>query len=455
MMTQAAEIEQIKSDIEKIIIYSQQLYNTPKFKINPLMDQWLTNKKKFIERFKKTKETTMNNDYSNFIYEFPDPIAFPLDEHTKISKINGFIDFLVDYLYEHDVDDFISSQFIQFLKLNKRSFFDNKVSSPFIFKHDVIPADMKLLKSFKFFFSGSMLEDIQNKASMILQENKIIGRLCISVHPLDYLSASETNYDWRSCHSLDGDYRSGNLAYMADDCTVMCYIRGEEKEKLPRFPKDVPWPSKKWRMLLFLNQEEEIAWAGRQYPFESNTILEKVGKEIVPIISGIPYYSPVNYWYGKTRNWDEWENNYVDTANEYTLSDKYVDICGFLFGKRTIIDGANDLFYNDLLYSTKYTPSYMVKHEVRTLNLTDRINHRSDIKPLHLKVGKDPICPCCGAHFVEFSDEMVCVNCDNDYGSQLNDEFIECASCGKRIYREDAHEDDDGDFYCDHCWEEW
>lgn len=46
---------------------------------------------------------------------------------------------------------------------------------------------MKLVKAFKYFEENSRsLEDIQNYASRIIQEDKIEGTLCFSVHPLDF-----------------------------------------------------------------------------------------------------------------------------------------------------------------------------------------------------------------------------------------------------------------------------
>lgn len=447
------EVKQIQSDFEKVIIHSQGLL-TKNFNSEPIINQWLRNKKKFVDMIHLAKKTTLSNDYSDYIYEFPEPVSFPLDGPTRLSKVQGFIDFLLDYFYEQDVPDSVSSEFIRFLKLNKETFFENKVSVPFIFNANEITEGMKLLKSFKFFFSGKMLEDIQNKASIILQENKVTGRFCVSVHPLDYLSSSETNYDWRSCHSLDGDYRSGNLAYMTDDCTVVCYLRGEEKEKLPRFPESVPWPSKKWRMLLFLAQEEKIVWAGRQYPFESKTILDQVGKAIVPIITGIPFCAGQS-WYGKIYNWTEWSQDYVKPQADIRISDSYANIGGNLINKQTLIDSTNNLFYNDLLYSTKYTPSFMTRSGISGMvRLVDKYNQRFDIGGVHLQVGKNPICPCCGRNYVEFSDELICVECDEAYGYEFNDEFVECHSCGRRIWREDAQEDD-GYFYCESCSEEW
>ena len=102
------------------------------------------------------------------------------------------------------------------------------------------------------------------------------------MHPLDFLSLSENNSNWRSCHALDGDYRAGNLNYMADDVTIVAYIKSSSgDEKLREFPKSVPWNNKKWRALLFIN--EDVCYLGRQYPFAAagvEDLLEKVLHEL-------------------------------------------------------------------------------------------------------------------------------------------------------------------------------
>lgn len=436
----------------QVIQWSQQLTkNYTQFKITPLISQWLEAKDKFVKRFKKEKEKHCQESYSDFIYEFPEPMSFTLDEPTRKSKVDGFVDYLIDYLYDEDIQDSVASNFCNFLKKNADGFFENKVVWGTVWKDNVINEGMKLLKSFKFFLSGDILEAVQNKASVLIQESKITGRLCISVHPLDYLSASETNYDWRSCHALDGDYRAGNLAYMTDTCTVMCYLRGEDKVVLPRFPESVPWNNKKWRMLLFVGQDENIIWAGRQYPYESKSILEAVEKMVIPVITGIDYYDK-NYWWGQYPNFTSWSDK---TLEDCELNDEYVNLKGYLFAKRALISDTNDLYYDDLLRSTKYKPSFIVKYDLpHYVHLRDSVDNRSTLEKIHLQVGANPKCPCCGVNEIEFSDEMICVQCDELYGTQANDEFVFCNNCGVRVYQEDAY-NDDGEWYCRDCWEDY
>ena len=448
-MLMTEEIKEIKDKFIKVINASQELIPCQHNNIDPLFEQWYKAKGKFINAIARAKEHKPDCSDSNFIYEFPE-MTFSLDLPTRRSKVNGWIEFINEYLdtqfaYSQN-DDFCS-----FLQHNAEGFFENKVVSAWEVNGETIPVGMKLLKSFKFFFHGSLLEDIQNKASMVIQENTITGSLCVSVHPLDFLSASETTYDWRSCHALDGDYRSGNMAYMVDDCTVICYLKTDNNKILPRFPATVPWNSKKWRMYLFLNQEGNVIWAGRQYPYESQSLLDEVRQEIIPIITQTSLYTSM--WYGgKVANFSEWKKEMIPI--KYGRQEKYIEVTGLLFSKRSVITSDNTLFYNDLLYSTKYTPSYCYKTGVNMdYNLDDTLKQRSDLYSLHINIGKRPYCPCCGKNYVEFSDEMICPECDARYGTQDNDEYTVCNGCGRRIWREDAYWDENEEaYYCDRCW---
>lgn len=133
---------------------------------------------------------------------------------------------------------------------------------------------MKIIRAFKYFCEDKeILNEIQSIASMMIQNDKVSGILCMSVHPLDFLSVSENAHNWRSCHALDGEYRAGNLNYMADNSTVICYLKSTHKAQLPNFPEDVKWNSKKWRMLLFFDNYYDTMMAGRQYPFTENSLL--------------------------------------------------------------------------------------------------------------------------------------------------------------------------------------
>jgi hypothetical protein len=86
-----------------------------------------------------------------------------------------------------------------FIDENKDGFFSNVVVESFTAPGGgKIPKGMKLVKAFKYFEDDRItLEEIQNRASMIIQEDKVEGHLCFSVHPLHFLSTSENTYNWR------------------------------------------------------------------------------------------------------------------------------------------------------------------------------------------------------------------------------------------------------------------
>lgn len=296
---------------------------------------------------------------------------------------------------------------------------------------------MKLSKAFKFFIKNKdELTDVQQLASAYIQKDKIKGKLCLSVHPLDYLSASENNYNWRSCHSLDGEYRAGNLSYMTDNVTICCYIRGNEMEKLPNFPESVKWNSKKWRMWIHIDEDFNHCFLGRQYPFTlSNNIIEK----IYDLLPGI---------WGKFTNFhfmvvnDDW-NNHFFLGNDYiTLFDGY---SYNLYPIKDVVEEGSQLNYNDLLHSSFYKPYYASKEW--------RIKDKKLIKTHEypkIRIGNEVKCLNCNKKSIEASENtMLCQDCLINLGflSHLN----RCECCGDYIEDNETTYLADGTPICDSC----
>ena len=324
-----------------------------------------------------------------------------------------------------------------FISSNKEGFFNNTVINEFSLSDGKkIPKGMKLVKAFKYFEEDKhLLEDIQNYASRIIQEDKITGTLCFSVHPLDFLSLSENTYNWRSCHALDGEYRGGNLSYMTDCSTFICYLKGASNQKLPHFPDDVLWNSKKWRVLLFMENKKRGLMAGRQYPFTTINGLNEVSNAMKKAF---------NYY---TYDWvdaviTEYKNKFNDELFE--LYDNYIPIQGKIYKMSDIItDNPGSLQYDDLLYSTCYTPFYA---------LTQGNCYFSDNDPPHWYIGGEVDCLCCGKSQIENSEYMRCFDCELQYGDSDDDNIAYCACCDSRIFVEDAEEvGDDGALVCPAC----
>jgi hypothetical protein len=339
-------------------------------------------------------------------------VSFPLDEETKSCKFSMFMDYVSNFFpYTEELMDFLHS-------VRSLDFYNNKLTVDYIYGTKVIKKGTKVIRSFKHFIQDTdLLETIQNKASELIQLDKLEGELCFSVHPLDFLSLSENQSRWRSCHALDGEYRAGNLSYMCDTSTLICYIKSENGDvKLPNFPESVPWNNKKWRCLFFLDntQNTNVMFAGRPYPFSVDGVLNFIKEELDKRIHRSAWYDGK-----KMSNWEKPGHYYLDNNTE--LAHGYYQIGNHLYWKHNLIqDAKNSRHYNDLLYSSCYTPWY--RHfDTRCMEPWIKINIGSEVKCLR-----------CTEKPITTKDTMLCEDCELLYGHSDSDDYSYCACCGLR-----------------------
>lgn len=420
--------EDIKQQFKSVISYSQ---NIPDPKVDVLFREWETNKEKFINRF------------GGLIYEWSEPIEFTLDDTQKRQRAMEFATTVSD--------TFNNPVLAEFIDENLDSFFDNKVSNSL---GDKVPVGMKLLKAFKYFEPNkAALRSIQDLASNIIQENKIKGTLCFSVHPLDFLSSSENTYNWRSCHALDGEYRAGNLSYMIDNCTFIVYLKGADNQKLYGFGP-VEWNSKKWRMLIHAAEDDSIMFAGRQYPFSSKSGIDTV----LNIYNNLMLMSKKEHpWISSWYKYAGWRADYVDSyvpydatdmENAVSLATRYIVYDNQLVDIRRVVrEGHNCLNYNDILKSTCYKYPYYAIYDPYSYHSVDHLLANP------IMVGEEVPCLHCGEELIRNPETMRCDDCELEYGTEENDVYSSCDCCGARIYVDDAIcVGDDGDLICDACF---
>ena len=410
----------IQTEFNKVLAYSQGEANP---KTDRLFEQWWEAKQSFIDHWG-----------GKCIYEVEMPVTFSLENTEKIARAKHFIEIVEENYGFSDLSWFLSN--------NLDGFYENKTVAEYTTRTGTtIPVGAKLLKAFKHFVSDEFtLDRLQTEASMIIQEDKISGTLCFSVHPLDYLSSSENNYNWRSCHALDGEYRSGNLSYMCDTVTVVCYLKGAEEVTLPRFPKDVPWNNKKWRMLLVYDKNSRIMFAGRQYPFFSDSALDIVQAHFLRSIQTDSLYWSA--WHDDTISQIAYRNG-RDDHKTY----KYFPIGEYLYRNFDLIEDVTTderkepLHFNDLLRSSYYQPYYA----------WDKYFFRGYDSHPKIMIGSRPSCIHCGNAGIEFSDSMYCQNCDEEFNGSSSDQFSFCDYCQGRVRTSEGIFLSNGDFVCDWC----
>lgn len=434
--------DDIKKEFNKVLSYSQ---GVPLDKINTddMFSKWWVNKKKFFDYFG-----------GQYIYEVPEEITFNLSPEARHQRFEEFNAMVNDILYNENESS--AEDFYYFLKDNEAGFYENNVVADWDWNGAKIKTGSKLVRSFKHFIENKkLLEDIQNSASRLIQEDKVTGKLCFSIHPLDFLSTSETTYNWRSCHALDGDYRSGNLGYMMDNSTIICYLRGEEETKLPRFPADVPWNAKKWRVLLFWSNDESLLFAGRQYPFTSQTALNDILTKYMSL-AGLGKHAQGR----EPDHWTPWTGELIDecpvsgTGTTAKLRTPYIYLGPSAIKPldAVIEDAQGSCHFNDLLESSCYKPLYARAIWKKGFWAPDweEVMSDSDTK---LTLGANVKCICgCGKSVCDTSS-MMCHDDELAYGhSKHIDGISNCYECGTRGDADDFIEGPDGEMYCQECY---
>ena len=122
-------------------------------------------------------------------------------------------------------------------------------------------------------FSIDTFEEFRIAHSMGLNDKKIAGKLCLSIHPNDYATMSDNGYDWDSCMSWDnsGGYCQGTVEMMNSPMVIVAYIEGEDDNF---YFGNKTWSNKKWRELFIVHPEviTEIA----AYPYFNSSITYQV-----------------------------------------------------------------------------------------------------------------------------------------------------------------------------------
>lgn len=393
---------------EKALTYSQEY----PFKLDceKLIAQWEEAKKPFIDLFGGQP-----------IWKSPTPISVKLSKDERGHKFSQFMDTL-------RVNEILSDDFYDFLFLNSPGFFDNTVVNQF---EDIKPGQ-KISKAFKKFIKDPQtVRWAQDIASQYIQSAKIEGNLYLSVHPLDFLTLSENNENWRSCHSLDGEFRTGNLSYMVDKVTCIAYISNGKNQKLIEFPNEVPWNSKKWRMLIHIGKN--CVYYNRQYPFDSRNILDEVATQLNSLLKREDSTTPLCIGYRAIRN----------HAGAGLLSYMNMNIGGRSYDARDIINSDDYKGFCDLISSSLYEPVVTLRSEDLD-NYTQEFaySYRPDAEDTEfkrlfgIKIGEDPRCPCCGSGYSARADNFLCMDCIAEYDADI-DFFLACSECGRKIHSND------------------
>lgn len=264
-----------------------------------------------------------------------------------------------------------------------------------------------------------LFESIRLQQSQIMNQAHLTTELCVSIHPLDYMTASYNANDWRSCMCWeDGEYRRGVVEMMNSPYVVVAYTPSTH-EKLHFYNshthENVYWNSKKWREFFIVDPEIGI-FAIKGYPYWNRNLEDVTLKWLAELFSED---------FDKTLSPDitEWE------------TDSYINIqfAGQIPNKVRISMHCGPAMYNDFYGGNMYHAIFSSKLEDSYLQIDYS--------------GASECVVCGGSMYGEDFDcegDLICNDCiPHQY----------CAVCGERLYDDDYAVEFEGRWYCEHCYD--
>ena len=246
-------------------------------------------------------------------------------------------------------------------------------------------------------------EDFRIIHSQVLNQKKLKGKLCLSIHPFDFITMSHNDSGWTSCMDWDDDgcYRRGTIEMMNSPIVVVAYLKSDTPMEI--YGKK--WSNKKWRELFIITPD--IITGVKGYPYMSMPL----EREVIAWLRELTSKSENQYGpYSKS----------IFEYNVYTNS-----------------------------YFEEYNKHYNLTFSTRTMYNDFGCGHRAIISenlPADASIfySGDEECMCCGALDGSYRDEqhLVCQECND---------VCYCEFCEEETHRSELTTVDNT-LLCDYCY---
>lgn len=168
----------------------------------------------------------------------------------------------------------------------------------------------QIMKAYPSFFDQEIyregFKDFNLWQSRMLNDKKLEGELCLSIHPLDYMTMSENTCDWSSCMNWPegGCYRGGTIEMMNSPMVIVVYLKSKDPLKMDAGwsydgetgrskHKSMDWNSKKWRTLIVVN--DTGIYSVKAYPYQHNELTTFAMEWIASCIKDRKFKEPCEF----------------------------------------------------------------------------------------------------------------------------------------------------------------
>ena len=275
---------------------------------------------------------------------------------------------------------------------------------------------MKVLGKLAKEYQVEGFEEFRLRHSLCLNTKNLYGDLCLSIHPLDYMTMSINGEGWETCMNWeDGEYKQGTVEMMNSPCVVVGYLSNGDFNYGYGECRD-SWNSKKWRCLFIV--DDNFIMSVKQYPYENDNLVNVAVSKLAQIMGWGDKLIPFKYEYSKSH----YGNNYFVQNNRNV---RFVFEAGAM--------------YNDF----------------------GTTNHYAIIDP---SIKEDLILD--GYCYSGLPECMRCGNtCYGDIGEKDEESYLLCRVCEPRQWCDECGEcieggeewytTDDGDTLCQYCWDNY
>lgn len=266
----------------------------------------------------------------------------------------------------------------------------------------------------KFLHLESEFEEFRLEHSRILNQKALSGTLCLSIHPMDYITMSDNNSGWDSCMKWNGagSYRMGTVEMMNSPMVIVAYLKSKVSEYT--WHNNV-WNDKHWRILITVSPDAVISIKG--YPYSHEELTKNCLQWILELGA-------------KNLQWNF--NQIVEMPDASTF--QYVDKNFYFIGYEC------DRMYNDFGCATHWGAFPKIDTQA------------SKDDPIILKPNYSGVteCMCCGHETDWLYDEsfVFCSDCASE-----DENSVSCSHCGGSWDSEDMYWIDD-EAICPDCLDE-
>ena len=282
----------------------------------------------------------------------------------------------------------------------------------------------KIIDYFEEDFDFEGFEEFRLAHSMIFNDKIVKGKMCLSIHPLDYMTMSDNGLNWSSCMSWtdNGCYHVGTVEMMNSNNVICCYLKDNTDYHFSKEEENVNdplyiWNNKRWRVLAYALKD--IIMIGKSYPYKNKdlnmAVLEKLRELAKENLNWTYDFGPEAYL----------DMQYINSSYSMNRAKDYLT---FNPKKHNIIWDTKGM-YNDMLndHGTLY---YCVRNKVNK-------------NKIFSVSGKSP-CLCCGVNIIYgtgYEDDynerfygvgnVVCDDCLTNIGN--------CDCCGSALLFSDPY----------------